>query len=219
MHGPLDVDKSVAPRNIRVGLVGTPEHVEGVQAWLNRCRHEIPAKRSRQPNLFPLFPGFNEEGAFRSTLILDGGLTRSVPNRVFDELLAGADHNSAVTAATEMFLSEFRAIKEQRPVDVLLCAVPMQLVALIGSGYSSVRGWGREKENQGTARLSRHAQGPRDGNRRACAADTASDIRIRAPHGGRESGVPSCGCRKTKRPAPGTSTPPFITRQWANLGI
>ena len=67
-YGPLDNEHPLAPREIKLGIVGTPETVEGVLGWLERCRSEIPAKPSRQPNLFPKFPGFNDEVGFHSSL-------------------------------------------------------------------------------------------------------------------------------------------------------
>src|SRR5436309_9320759 len=75
-YGPLDYERLLAPTQIKVGIVGTPETIEGVQAWLERCRSEIPAKNSRQPNLFPSFPGFNPNTSFRASVIMDQQLQR-----------------------------------------------------------------------------------------------------------------------------------------------
>jgi hypothetical protein len=130
-YGPRDVDDPLAPKKIALGIVGTPEGVEKVTSWLDRCRTEIPAKRSRQPNLFPYFPGFREDGPFRSTLLLDPQLCQTIPERVFTDLLGGADHNTAVSAAVEMFLGEFATLSENRRPNVLLCAVPHQLVGFM----------------------------------------------------------------------------------------
>jgi len=128
-YGPLDLGHENRPQQIRVGIVGTPENVEKVTAWLERCRSEIPAKKSKQPNLFPAFPGFAEQAAFRSTLVLNEGLCRQIPAAAFDQIVS-ASLNAAVTEAVELFLEEFDALTEKRNVDVLLCAVPPQLVAL-----------------------------------------------------------------------------------------
>ncbi len=63
-HGPIDYAGSLSPKTIKLGIVGTNQTIEGVAAWLNKCRDEIPAKSSRQPNLFPKFPGFANEFGF-----------------------------------------------------------------------------------------------------------------------------------------------------------
>lgn len=128
-YGPLDLSNENRPKQIRVGIVGTPENLEKVTAWLERCRAEIPAKKSKQPNLFPAFPGFSEQTTFRSTLVLNEGLCRQIQGAAFDQIVT-ADHNTAVTEAVELFLKEFEALIEKRNVDVLLCAVPPQLMAL-----------------------------------------------------------------------------------------
>ena len=76
---PLDFDSQHAPKQIRVGVVGSAVSLEGLRDWLNRCRSEIPAKESRQPNLFPRFPGFNSDCAFHSELLFDSTLERQIP--------------------------------------------------------------------------------------------------------------------------------------------
>ena len=47
-YGPLDFSSSLAPKQINLGVVGSTESIEGVQQWLERCRVEIPAKRSKE---------------------------------------------------------------------------------------------------------------------------------------------------------------------------
>src|SRR5438270_10925738 len=74
-RGPLDFDSPLAPRRINLGIIGSKESVEGVRQWFERCRSDIAAKQnkehperpSNQPNLFPRFPGYSEDTAFRST--------------------------------------------------------------------------------------------------------------------------------------------------------
>lgn len=129
-YGPLDLASDNRPQQIRLGIVGTPDNVEKINVWLDRCRNDIPAKRSKQPNLFPSFGGFNDRATFRSTLVLNEGLCRTIPNGVLDQI-TGADHNTAITESVELFLKEFDALIERRSVDVLVCAVPPQLVAVM----------------------------------------------------------------------------------------
>src|SRR6476660_4724261 len=86
-YGPLDFDSALAPKRIKVGLVGTPETVESIEKWLHKCQGEIPAKVSNQPNLFPRFPGFNPDVAFQASLILEQRLQRTISQREIDKLL------------------------------------------------------------------------------------------------------------------------------------
>jgi hypothetical protein len=141
LYGPHDLDRANRPQEIRVGIVGTPENVEKLTAWLERCRHEIPAKKSKQPNLFPSFPGFAEDVAFRSKLTLNPGLCRQIQASAFDEL-ASASHNVAISESVALFLAEFSALLEKRTVDVLVCAVPPQLVALREPDVAESKGVG-----------------------------------------------------------------------------
>lgn len=57
-YGPLDSESAIAPKRIRLGIVGTTETVEGLAGWIEKCRNGISAKQSNQPNLFVRFPGF-----------------------------------------------------------------------------------------------------------------------------------------------------------------
>jgi hypothetical protein len=130
-YGPLDVTSEAAPRKIRVGLVGVPEHLEALNGWLDRCRNEIPAKQSRQPNLFPRFPGFRADAGFCSTLVLESSLQRTLKRSDFESLARAGDVNRIVSGAVDLFLAELRFLKENRVVDVFLCAVPAELIPLM----------------------------------------------------------------------------------------
>ena len=130
-YGPLDVGAELAPREIRVGMVGTPATVEGAREWLNKCRAEIPAKKSSHPTLFPRFPGFREDTAFRSTLLLDNSLERTIADDSFTELMKIGNADDIVRQSVELVAKEFEYLKENSSANVLLCAVPPQLVTLM----------------------------------------------------------------------------------------
>jgi hypothetical protein len=132
-YGPLDFDSPLAPKQIKVGLVGTPETVEGVQSWLRKCEGELPAKSSKQPNLFPRFPGFNSEVAFRASLLLEQRLQRTIPQRDIDKLVTAVDRNQVVIAAVEVFMDAFEYLAEATDPDLFICAPPAQLFEAIDS--------------------------------------------------------------------------------------
>lgn len=130
-YGPHDVDSESAPRRIRVGIVGTPEDVERAREFLERCREEIPGAETRQTNLRPRFPGFRLDTAFHATLVLDEALQRTIPAKVFDDLARAANANEIVREAARLYLEHFAHLLEHTAVDVLVCAVPEQLAALM----------------------------------------------------------------------------------------
>ncbi len=127
-YGPLDVTNSLAPNDIRVGIVGTPQTVEGVSGWLERCREEIPAKLSKQPNLFPKFPGCNTDTGFRTSLVLDSRLQRTIPQRSFDNISRMTTTNQVIREAVALLLDELHYLAENSSADVLICAMPMSLL-------------------------------------------------------------------------------------------
>ncbi len=128
-YGPADYASALAPKAIKLGMVGTTQTLEGLCTWFEHCRGEIPAKQSRQPYLFPKFPGFNPEVGFRSELVLDSQLQRTIPQREFVSLKASRSPNEVVAQAVELFLSEVEYLSENPNVDVLLCAPPIELLA------------------------------------------------------------------------------------------
>jgi hypothetical protein len=131
-YGPLDVDSELAPRRIRVGIVGTPATVEGARAWLERCRAEIlPPPDIRQPNFHPRFPGFNHDVAFHSTLIVEDALVRRIPDREFDDFRRLGTSNDLVRGAVAAIAEECRDLVAGHGVDVLLCPVPPHMVELM----------------------------------------------------------------------------------------
>ena len=59
-YAPLDFNHPLSPKMIKLGIVGTPDTIEGIIKWLEKIRTGIPAKVSKRPNLFPRFPGYGE---------------------------------------------------------------------------------------------------------------------------------------------------------------
>ena len=127
-HGPLDLRNETAPQRVRLGIVGTPEGLEGIHAWVERIGRGVAAKESRQPNLFPRFPGFGEGTNLLAPLFVDSRLHGAVKQRELDSLFKSSDRNRVVEEAVVMFLSEMRRLTEKASVDVLVCAVPEDLI-------------------------------------------------------------------------------------------
>lgn len=126
-HCPLDISSPLAPKEIRLGIVGTTETVEGVRGWLERCRDGIEAKKSNQPNLFPRFPGYGPDTNLRAPVVSNSQVEKTIPQREFDELCKSKSASQAVSDAVELFFSELDELKDKN-VDVLMCALPMNLL-------------------------------------------------------------------------------------------
>jgi hypothetical protein len=150
--GPFDLSSTLRPSSIRAGVVGTNETLEGLAAWLERCRGLIEAKATNRPRLFPSFPGFNEETAFQSSLLLEQRLTRAIPNREIQSVVNAGRTGERIEAAVEVFAEETKFLAENTPAEVILCAVPLQLLtAMIGEDDSVIdddEGKDSEMENE-----------------------------------------------------------------------
>jgi hypothetical protein len=133
-HGPLDRTRGTAPRRIRVGLVGSSETVEGTLAWLERCKHGVAAKASRQPNLFPRFPGFTADLGFLSELVTEGQLQRALPRRTIRDVSLIPSHSQFVVEAVQAVLEEARYLTENTNPDVIVCAIPQEFLSRIDDG-------------------------------------------------------------------------------------
>lgn len=87
-YGPFDFGMESAPKRIKIGIVGSAETVEGTAKWIESCQAGFNAKQSRQPNLFPPFPGISFEETFRCEFITSDELQRVLPLREIAKLAA-----------------------------------------------------------------------------------------------------------------------------------
>jgi hypothetical protein len=136
LYGPLDDETATAPKSIRVGIIGNNESIEGLHEWLEKCRCGIPAKESRQPNLFPRFPGFNLDTAFRCELVLDQAFNAEIARTDVEMIAAIGNKNKAVEEAVRVFENGARHVTEKQPPDVLLCAVPEAILKAMADDVS-----------------------------------------------------------------------------------
>lgn len=128
-YGPLDVASSLAPKRIKVGVVGTEKTIEKFVAWLDQCKGGIAAKEGNKPNLFPRFPGLGQDVGLRSTIVCSSELCRAVNFRSIQRVLKIRDHNEAVEQAVTLFIAELEYLSTSKNVmpDVLICAPPVEL--------------------------------------------------------------------------------------------
>ena len=128
MFGPLDTVEGDV-RRIRIGIVGTQQTIDGLRRWLERCAMGLEAKKSRQPNLFPDFPGFGDRSPFHASFEIDESLCRVLAAKDL-RALATQSHYGALIGGVELLAGEVRAISEEGRPAVVLVALPPELVGL-----------------------------------------------------------------------------------------
>lgn len=127
-YSPLDFNGDDAPKRIRLGIVGSAASIEGLADWLKRCQTEIPAKQSRQPNLFPKFPGFNIETAFHSDLYTDSALERQIPSQAIAEIARLSVRDEQKIKSVDIITQQVQSLLEKKPPDVIVCALPQEFL-------------------------------------------------------------------------------------------
>jgi hypothetical protein len=132
-HGPLDRGAPTAPTQLRVGIVGSEETIEGVQKWLEKTRSGTPAKDSRLANLFPPFPGFSNNSCFGSSLVFHERWLVPIHKREIQSIITAGDCEPIVNHAVELFLDYARDLNEPGGPMVIICAPPMDLLAALES--------------------------------------------------------------------------------------
>jgi hypothetical protein len=123
-HGVYDANLEYGRDSIRVGGVGTPKGLRLLREWLSRCTIGIEAPAKPQPLLFPSFPGFSKHTGFRTNLIHEEGLVRSLPEMRIEEAVESPTHNSRVENLANLYLEKIEHLAEHRPVDVIVCVTP-----------------------------------------------------------------------------------------------
>jgi hypothetical protein len=132
-HGPLDRGMSTAPAQLRVGIVGTEETIEGVQKWLEKTRSGTPAKDSRLANLFPPFPGFSNDSCFGSSLVFHERWLAPIHKREIQSIITAGDFEHLVDHAVDLFLDHAGDLNEPGGPMVIICAPPLDLLAALES--------------------------------------------------------------------------------------
>lgn len=91
--GTFDFADSSGPRQIKIGFVGTDETIGSLIEWFEKCEYEILGKPSKQPRLYPSFPGFAPNHSFHSKLVWNSNefKTVSIPDsaklRTFNQVI------------------------------------------------------------------------------------------------------------------------------------
>ena len=129
---PRDRDTGTAPRQIRVGLVGTADTTEGVRQWLEDCADGVQPKDTRLVNLFPAFPGFNEDSCFGARLVLEERWTAIISKSEIAELKL-VKPTEVVNQAVAAFLDCAKRLLENNALDTVICAPSRDLLEVLDS--------------------------------------------------------------------------------------
>lgn len=128
-YGPFDAGTDGAPKRIKLGIVGSAETVEGTARWIEACETGFAAKESRQPNLFPPFPGTGLDRTFRCEFVTSDELHCVLPPREIARLAAVPGQREMTRAVVESIANEIGVLSERtvRP-DVVLVALPIEII-------------------------------------------------------------------------------------------
>lgn len=128
-YGPFDVGMEGAPKRVKLGIVGSADTVEGTARWIESCATGFPAKASRQPNLFPPFPGTGFEEAFRCEFVTSDEIQSVLPPREIAGLVAIPGQREMTRAVVETISNEIGVLSERtvKP-DVVLVALPIEII-------------------------------------------------------------------------------------------
>lgn len=124
--GPADLGAPEQPKAMRLGLVGQDQDLEALKVWLERCRHEIPAKDERYPHLFPAFPGCDTDRGLCSAVVFSDRATNTISPAAVRKIEQAAGV-AALDRAVDVYCDEVRALAESNRVDVIVLARPTGL--------------------------------------------------------------------------------------------
>lgn len=137
-HGPADIDMEGRCDTIRVGLVGDADAVSQLRAYLQDCARGVPAKNTTLWELFPEFPGCNEDEGFHARLSFPEAGAAVLGRRELSAIADAPDDLATTLAAVDTCAAAMRSVIERAAVDVVVVArpdgVPEGVAAGAGTG-------------------------------------------------------------------------------------
>jgi hypothetical protein len=129
-YNPFDITQ-VRPEKITIGIVGKGESVDKVLEWLESCKSHIDGKQSKTPhlNLFMNFCGFNKTIGFKCEIAYDDTYLRKLNNSDIEKIVKAKNSlEGTITEITNLYLSEIKFLSKNKKPDVILCALPENLM-------------------------------------------------------------------------------------------
>ncbi len=137
-RGPYGVSRPGDTRQIRVGIVGTPEGTDNILKLLQELSKPIEQTEKFDCVLYPSFPGINSLEPFRIHLLTQSQWHRPLYKRDFRAIEDCKDSGTRRWLLQEMFGGEVRALSElENPPQVVICAVSENMPLLAGMAAAS----------------------------------------------------------------------------------
>lgn len=126
----FDSKREIRRDKINIGAVGTEKGLEKLRVWLERCKSPIePKHNTLQSNLYPAFPGFNQERGFKATLVVsDEGFKSIADNKLQKLLTSTGSREKKIDAALELYKTPITFLaRNRKAIDVIICVIPDEL--------------------------------------------------------------------------------------------
>jgi hypothetical protein len=131
-YGPFDIN-GARHEKIMIGIVGKSESISLITEWLEKCKGEISAKQVKKGkkehlNLFPSFPGFNQNVAFKCGFTYDDTYLRTINNSDIEYIIR---HNESleniITNVAKLYTDEIKYLTQNKHPDIILCVLSEDL--------------------------------------------------------------------------------------------
>jgi hypothetical protein len=126
-YSPYDFDNDDNILKIRVGIVGSPQEVNLLQDWFEKCSSGIEAKESKYANMYIRFPGYGNESPLPAKIACLDKSNVIISNRELSKIYEEEKYNVLVKRASDLFFEKLSHISETKQIDVLICAPPQDL--------------------------------------------------------------------------------------------
>jgi hypothetical protein len=124
----------VESRQVRVGIVGTPEAIDNSLNLLEEISQSVEQDNNVDCVLHPSFPGMNSQEPFRVHLVTQRQWHRPLHKMDFRSLKECGDSNPKRWLLQELFGGEVRALSElENPPQVTLCALSEPVTSFIST--------------------------------------------------------------------------------------
>lgn len=123
-YGPADIAGTA--KQVRVAIIGSQPHIEGIKAWLSSCRSPIAGKDSHLRHLHQPFPGFAPESPFAAEVVFNPRLERALSKRDL-QAPATASPLTALRDAVDLYEAELAKVADEPNIDVVLVCRPEEL--------------------------------------------------------------------------------------------
>lgn len=114
--------------DIQVGVIGLNENIEKFLKWIETCQNFIsPKPKSKQPNLFTSFCGFNANYGFKANLVANKDLSRPITNQDIKRVLEIPEWDKRLSACADLYIDHISYLGIDKSADIIVCIIPTKL--------------------------------------------------------------------------------------------